>query len=104
MTEPGLGRHLGIFSCTLLMYVLTNLYCVAYAEGMPSKCGTRDWNWYILYTLNNITVFWVCRRLASALGRSVFVLPGRIVCLDGVWNYDSSIGRREELHRSSLSS
>ena len=92
----GMGRHLGVFSCTLLMCVIPPSSQRRVFSSPPQR-RTHYWNWYLFHPVLDSWICGVGRCFSDALGSRIRIVVLRFVHLAGVWNNVSAQWRRKSI-------
>jgi hypothetical protein len=82
-TAGGMGRHMGVFSCTMLKYALTSLQppiTIHYFSRYVQRWSHHR-HWYIRHPIVHPRVSWVRRCITDALGPWLRILNLRALCL-----------------------
>jgi hypothetical protein len=95
----GLGRHLGLWSTTFLMYVLLFSYSSSWAQDRltMTKYWTHHWDWYLLNAFVYYRKRRQRRRCLHAMDPRGSIILRWSRDLAGAWLYDPALWRRESL-------
>lgn len=96
----GMGRHLGVFSCTMIMSAL--IFSLIHVSKLSMQCWSYHRNWNFFNPFLDHLLRWLCRCILDALGPRIFALLLWLIRMVGVWNHVPSLWRREGLLGSSV--
>ena len=100
----GMGRHLGVFSCTMLMYATPSIFPLF---RFLAKIGPQHRSYHRHGDIfDTIEYPWLCRfhrRIAYTLGGRLFVLVLWALHLARIWHNVSSLWRGKGVPRSRVS-
>jgi hypothetical protein len=95
-TAGGMGRHLGVFSCTMLKYMLAPPYHFFFPIfSRHDQCWLHHRHWYILHSIVYPRVSRLRWCISDALGPRICILALWGLYLARVWVNVSTFWRRE---------
>lgn len=103
-TAGGIGRHLGVFSCTMLMYPsLPAFLFTLFPYRICIQHRSYYWYRYILHPIDHPWICRICRCITVAMGGGFFALILWAFYLARIWYHVSALRRRKGVPRSCIS-